>query len=102
MRSTRLRMRVGSGLSALVAGAMATGAVVAFGAVPPASAATSHSKAAASGSIVYLKNGRVWIAHPNGTHARQFTLHAFNWSSPSEARFSVVGRSRAFWSLLPS
>jgi hypothetical protein len=83
-------MRVGSNLSALVAGAMATGAVVAFGAVPPASAATSHSKAAASGSIVYLKNGRVWIAHPNGTHARQFTLHAFNWSSPSEANNGMI------------
>ena len=64
---------------------MATGSAVAFGAAQPASAATSGPRAAAAGSIVYLKGGRVWIAHADGTHARVFTLHGFNWSSPSEA-----------------
>ena len=58
----------------LLAAASAAGVVTA----QPASAAVS-------GSIVYMKNGNVWIAHADGTHARQFTLAKYNWSSPSEA-----------------
>lgn len=89
MRSSRLR--IGRGIGAVLAAAMATGPVVAFEVAQPASAAPSApsapsgSRAATTGSIVYLKGGKVWIAHADGTHARQFTLHTFNWASPSEA-----------------
>jgi hypothetical protein len=41
--------------------------------------------AAQADSIVYLKGGNVWIAGPDGSGARQFTHHAYGWSSPSEA-----------------
>jgi hypothetical protein len=82
--------RIGRGINVLLAGMMAAGSAIAFGAAQPASAATSGSRAAASGSIVYLKGGRVWIAHADGTHTRKFTLHAFNWSSPSEANNGTI------------
>ena len=45
---------------------------------------------ASAGSIVYLKGGNVWIARADGSHARQFTKHKFNWSSPSEADNGTV------------
>ena len=51
---------------------------------------TGAAASAAAGSIVYLKGGYVWIAHVDGTHARQFTKHKFNWSSPSEADNGTV------------
>jgi hypothetical protein len=48
-------------------------------------AGTGPAAAAADGdSIVYLKDGRVWIAHADGTGARAFTQAAYGWSSPSE------------------
>lgn len=50
-----------------------------------ASAASAPAAAASGGSIVFIKNGYVWIAHGDGTHARQFTRHRFNWDSPSES-----------------
>lgn len=74
MRGTSLRRTV-SALSAVLL--TAASMVVAISAQP--------ASAAVSGSIVYLKNGYVWIAHADGTHARQFTLAKYNWSSPSEA-----------------
>ena len=52
--------------------------------------ASANSAAAPQGSIVYLKSGNVWIAHADGTQARQFTLHANNWSSPTEADNGTV------------
>ncbi len=36
-------------------------------------------------SIVFLKGGNIWIAGADGSGARQFTLHPYGWSSPSEA-----------------
>lgn len=87
----RSRLWIGRGISVVLAGLMAAGSAAALGAPKQSSAATS-------GSIVYLKNGTVWIAHTDGTHARQFTLHRFNWSSPSEANDGTIvvagGRAR--------
>ena len=48
-------------------------------------AAVVFPAAASADSVVYMKNGNVWIANPDGSGARQFTLHAYNWHSPSEA-----------------
>ncbi len=55
-----------------------------------AGASTKVAHASATGSIVYLKKGNVWIAHLNGSHARQFTKRKFDWSSPSEANNGMV------------
>jgi hypothetical protein len=41
--------------------------------------------AAHADSVVYLKGGEVWVTHADGSGARQFTQHAYGWSSPSEA-----------------
>jgi hypothetical protein len=35
-------------------------------------------------SVVYLKDGNVWIANADGSSARQFTMNAYNWAWPSE------------------
>ncbi len=71
-------LRIGRSMSALSAGLLTAVAAVGVVAAPPASAAVT-------GSIVYLKNGNVWIAHADGTHARQFTFAKYNWASPSES-----------------
>lgn len=59
-------------------------------ATPAASAAAAVPAGSAAWSIVYLKGGYVWIAHADGTHARQFTTRRLNWSSPSEADNGTV------------
>jgi hypothetical protein len=41
-------------------------------------------------SIVYMKGGHVWIAGPDGSGARQFTVNPFAWHSPSEADDGTV------------
>jgi hypothetical protein len=46
--------------------------------------------AARADSVVYLKDGQVWIANPDGSGARQFTQHAYGWASPSEADDGTV------------
>lgn len=56
----------------------------------PVSAQPAATRATASGSIVYIKKGEVWIAHANGSHARQFTKHKYNWFSPSEANNGTI------------
>jgi hypothetical protein len=81
MRATRSRS--GRGRNLLLSGLLAAASVITLGAASPASAATT-------GSIVYLKNGYVWIARADGTHARQFTKHQLDWSSPSEANNGVI------------
>jgi PKD repeat protein len=73
-----ISQRASRGISMLAAGLTVAASVVATSAAPPASASVT-------GSIVYLKNGYVWIAHADGTDARQFTFSRYNWSSPSEA-----------------
>jgi len=73
-----LGLRTGRAATALSAGLLAAASAVGVVTAQPASAAVS-------GSIVYIKNGNVWIAHADGTHAQQFTMARYNWSSPSEA-----------------
>src|SRR3954465_10066405 len=41
-------------------------------------------------SIVYMKGGQVWIAAPDASGARQFTVNPFAWHSPSEADDGTV------------
>lgn len=52
----------------------------------PALVGLAHSPASAAGtdSIVYLQDGRVWIAQADGSGARPFTLAQYGWESPSE------------------
>src|SRR5436305_397347 len=45
---------------------------------------------ASADSIVYLKDGNVWIANADGSGARQFTVNAYGWHSPSEADDGTV------------
>jgi hypothetical protein len=35
-------------------------------------------------SVVYVKDGNVWIANTDGSGARQFTQHSYGWAWPSE------------------
>lgn len=58
------------------------GALLAVAALPVA--------AAEADSIVYLKGGQVWIANPDNSGARPFTLHKYGWASPSEADDGTV------------
>ncbi len=53
-------------------------------------AAALPAAVAQADSIVYLKDGNVWIAHTDGSGARQFTRNAYDWSSPSEADDGTV------------
>ena len=46
--------------------------------------------AASADSIVYLKDGNVWISNADGSGARQFTMNAYGWHSPSEADDGTV------------
>ena len=41
-------------------------------------------------SLVYMKDGQVWLSNTDGSGARQFTLYAYNWHSPSEADDGTV------------
>jgi hypothetical protein len=59
-----------------------TGTLACLGAFAAAAVA---APAAQADSVVYLKGGNVWIAAPDGSRARQLTLHQYGWSSPSEA-----------------
>jgi PKD domain-containing protein len=45
---------------------------------------------AAADSIVYVKDGNVWIAAPDGSAARPFTLSPQHWAWPSEADDGTV------------
>ena len=59
---------------------------LALGLLAPAFTGLTSSPAAAAGSdsIVYLQDGRVWIAQADGSGARPFTTAQYGWSSPSE------------------
>ena len=46
--------------------------------------------AAHADSIVYMKDGLVWIAGADGSGPRQFTLNQYSWHSPSEADDGTV------------
>jgi PKD domain len=46
--------------------------------------------AAHADAIVYLKGGQVWVANPDGSGARQFTVNQYGWSSPSMADDGTV------------
>jgi hypothetical protein len=50
-----------------------------------AAVAVAIPAAARADSIVYLKGGQVWVANADGLGARQFTVHPYGWSSPSQA-----------------
>lgn len=89
MAMIRLRLRRCSALAAC-AGLALAGSLGATGVTQSANAATRGPSASATGSIVYIKNGNVWIAHLDGSHAQQFTRHKFDWSSPSEANIGMV------------
>src|SRR3954452_1672186 len=45
---------------------------------------------ASADSIVYLKDGQVWIANADGSGGRQFTAAANSWAWPSEADDGTV------------
>lgn len=46
--------------------------------------APEPAAAASTDAIVYLKDGRVWIARADGSGAHAFTKAGYGWSSPSE------------------
>jgi hypothetical protein len=52
--------------------------------------AAAFPAAAHADSLVYLKGGQVWVANPDNGGARQFTIHQYNWSSPSMADDGTV------------
>src|SRR6185437_13421308 len=39
---------------------------------------------ASADSLVYMRDGEVWIAHADGSDAKQVTGQANNWSWPTE------------------
>ena len=52
--------------------------------------AAAFPAAAHADSLVYLKGGHVWVANADNSGARQFTVHPYNWSSPSMADDGTV------------
>ena len=52
--------------------------------------AAAFPAAAHADSLVYLKGGQVWVANPDNSGARQFTVHQYGWSSPSMADNGTV------------
>jgi hypothetical protein len=52
--------------------------------------AAAFPAAAHADSLVYLKAGQIWVANADAGGARQFTVHAYNWSSPSMADDGTV------------
>jgi hypothetical protein len=79
----RIRLRIARSTSLISTVLLAAGSILAVAAAQPASAAVR-------GSIVFMKNGNVWIARADGTHARQFTKAQYNWFSPSESDNGTV------------
>ena len=59
-----------------------------------AAAAGAPSNKATTDSLVFLKDGKVWVSGSDGSGARQFTTNAYGWSSPSmddQGNVVVVG-----------
>lgn len=50
-----------------------------------AAAALAAPASAAADSLLYVKDGNVWIARPDGGHAHRLTGKANNWAWPSQA-----------------
>jgi hypothetical protein len=48
-------------------------------------AAAALPATASADSIVYMKDGQVWVANPDNSAAHAVTKYAFNWHAPSEA-----------------
>src|ERR1700755_199466 len=61
--------------------------IVLFGAMVMAAAlpAAAHADA-----LVYMKNRQVWVANPDTSGARAFTIHDFSWAWPSMADDGTV------------
>jgi hypothetical protein len=59
-----------------------------------AAAAGAPSNKATTDSLVFLKDGKVWVSGSDGSGARPFTSNAYGWSSPSmddQGNVVVVG-----------
>jgi hypothetical protein len=52
--------------------------------------AAAFPAAAHADAITYLKGGQVWVAHADGSGARQFTVHQYGWAWPSMADNGAV------------
>lgn len=74
---TRRRRTTWTALAALAAALLTPVLNLALTAEPASAAASTDA-------IVYLKDGKVWIAHADGTGAHAFTKGSYDWSSPSE------------------
>jgi hypothetical protein len=60
-----------------------------------AAALTICAAQASADSIVYLKDGNVWLSAPDGSQARQLTTGG-RWASPSQADDGTIV---AYWTL---
>src|SRR5215475_8531672 len=64
-----------------------TGLIIAAGA---AVALPIAAAPASADTLVYVKNGGVYIAQPDGTKARAITTSANNWAWPSETDAGII------------
>ena len=79
---------------ALAAPALLLASLAAQAPAPAQAAAAEPANKATTDSLVFLKDGKVWVSGSDGSGARAFTSAAYGWSSPSmddQGNVVVVG-----------